>query len=86
MNAVCYNNMYLAIPCNISEIMNPVNGNVSIDGLTATYTCNTGYILNGTEKRICGNDTKWSPLDTPICESKSLYISFCLIFHYNIIT
>ena len=62
----------LVIVCNTSEILDPANGNVSSDGLTATYTCNTGYILNGPMIRICGGDGRWS-LDTPTCDlSKSL--------------
>ena len=78
---VCLN---LAIPCNISEIVDPANGSVSIIGLNAIYTCNTGYTLNGSMIKTCGNDKKWS-LETPICESEPLYISFRLIFHYIIL-
>ena len=43
-------------------LANPINGQVDTSsGTTATYTCNTGYILNGTSLRTCGSDGVWSP-------------------------
>ncbi len=64
-----------AIPCSITEpeIGNPVNGRVSFDSLTVTYTCNTGYTLNGPMTRTCGENGTWSST-APICEGKLIVI------------
>ncbi|XP_053399292.1 CUB and sushi domain-containing protein 3-like [Mercenaria mercenaria] len=48
----------------------PASGHVSVSGdfMTATYTCDTGYTLNGVSQRYCGNDgAGWSD-QKPICE------------------
>ncbi len=34
---------------------------------TATYTCDTGYMLNGTDTRTCQSNAMWSP-DEPTCD------------------
>ena len=36
--------------------------------MTATYTCNTGYNIVGSESRTCGQTGFWSST-APICES-----------------
>ena len=45
-------------------LSNPSNGRVSIStdtpGGIATYSCNSGYELVGTERRTCQNDGQWS--------------------------
>ncbi len=49
------------------------NGNISYDDPTlglytaATYTCGTGYTLDGDTTRICGSDGVWSG-KAPTCE------------------
>ena len=47
-----------------SGLSNPLNGRVSIStdtpGGIATYSCNSGYELVGTERRTCQNDGQWS--------------------------
>ena len=35
----------------------------------ATYTCNTGYTLNGGNTRTCGSDGAWSG-SAPTCQGK----------------
>ena len=51
-------------------LSNPSNGQVSIRdntvGGVASYTCNSGYELIGSETRICQNDGNWSER-APIC-------------------
>ena len=55
-------------------LSNPSNGQVSISdntvGGSATYTCNSGYNLVGSETRFCQNDGSWSG-DAPVCERQS---------------
>ena len=52
----------------------PTNGGISYsdqsrsDGTVATYTCNTGYTLNGDSTRACGSGV-WSG-SAPICQSE----------------
>ena len=36
-------------------------------GSTATYTCDTGYMLSGSQSRTCGADGSWTSLE-PFCE------------------
>ena len=56
--------------CSVSEIASPDNGQVFIDGSTATYTCNTGYTLVGSATRRCENSGDWLPSVQIICQSK----------------
>ena len=55
-------------------LSDPSNGQVSISdntvGGSATYTCNSGYNLVGSETRFCQNDGSWSG-DAPVCERQS---------------
>ncbi|KAJ8038762.1 Protein lev-9 [Holothuria leucospilota] len=52
----------------------PENGGVTIDsddrsiGSTANYTCNDGYILQGTPVRTCQENKEWSEGDEVSCE------------------
>ena len=52
------------------DLSNPSNGRVSISdnivGGIATYRCNSGYSLDGSETRICQNDGSWSG-NAPTC-------------------
>ena len=57
----------------------PTNGMVdeprNTFGSNATYTCDTGYTLNGDTTRTCGNDGSWSGSE-PTCNRKfRLYAS-----------
>ena len=51
----------------------PENGAVTITGTgvgdTATYTCNSGYEISGSDTRVCGPDGEWSG-SAPTCEGK----------------
>jgi len=40
-------------------------------GATVTYTCNTGYTLNGSSMRTCQADGTWTGSD-PTCDSECL--------------
>ena len=56
----------------------PVNGNVSVstDGLTASYECDTGYILAGNTERSCLDDgSGWSGTE-PSCSKSCCFLSF----------
>ena len=65
-----------------TDLMDLVNGGIVYDMETkdnrpvntvATYTCNTGYTLNGSSTtRTCGSDGVWSGSD-PTCEGWRQY-------------
>ena len=65
----------LAVQC--PALSNPENGAVSITGTgvsdTATYTCNDGYEISGSDTQTCQLNGKWSG-SPPICEIKSVGI------------
>ena len=57
-------------------LTNPANGQVSHTaeatfGQTATYSCDTGYILMGDSTRTCQATGRWSG-NTPTCQGKLL--------------
>ncbi len=57
---------------NCGALANPSNGAVDTSSgttfmMTATYTCNTGYILIGGNTRTCGANGNWTP-NAPTCE------------------
>ena len=73
-----------AVDC--GPLANPSNGAVDTSSgtifmMTATYTCNTGYNIVGTEIRTCGASITsgptgvWSPA-APVCESM---LSQCVV-------
>ena len=51
----------------------PANGNLVLSGNTvgetASYTCNTGFILEGDSTLTCGEDGQWSG-SPPVCNRK----------------
>ena len=56
---------------NCGPLTNPNNGQVdtspgTIFESTATYTCDTGYILSGSQSRTCGADGMWTSTE-PTC-------------------
>ena len=61
----------LAVQC--PPLSDPENGAVSITGTgvgdTATYTCNNGYEISGSDTRICRLNGEWSG-SPPTCEGK----------------
>ena len=69
-------------------LADPTNGQVSIVtntiGSTATYTCDTGYGVNGATTDTCGADGSWSAVP-PTCDGENLltllnplFISLCV--------
>ena len=42
-----------------------------VAGTVATYTCNTGYTLEGATTRTCEENTGWNE-NLPTCQSKLL--------------
>ena len=60
------------------NLPNPLNGRVNQQGNKpgnrATYTCLTGYELDGNSTRICQNNGQWSG-EAPTCEPQSM-VSF----------
>ena len=60
-------NITLAIDC--GPLSNPVNGQVDFSatthGSSVTYSCASGYILNGASTRTCDYGT-WSGM-APLC-------------------
>ncbi len=67
--------MYLiSIAVDCGSLTDPENGQVDISsgttfGSTATYSCNTGFILNGAANRVCGIDGNWGSI-APTCRKK----------------
>ena len=63
--------MFLAVQC--PALSDPENGAVSTTGTgvgdTATYTCNSGYELSGSDTRTCQSNGEWSG-SAPTCEGK----------------
>ena len=54
------------------SLTDPTNGQVNTSsgttfGSTATYTCDTGYTLSGSQTRTCGANGMWTP-SKPLCE------------------
>lgn len=55
------------------DLPDPTNGAVSVPsysvGGIASYECNAGYGLDGSQSRTCESDQTWSGVQ-PTCESK----------------
>ena len=56
------------------DLEDPENGGVNISsmvlpGTVAAYSCDEGFVLNGTATRECGADGKWTNI-APTCERK----------------
>ena len=73
-----------------SELANPTNGAVSVTSVTqgsiATYSCNSGYYLNGSFNRICQANGTWGGSD-PTCKrtlKKLIMIWFCNIYFMGV--
>ena len=61
----------------------PADGQVFADGQTATYSCNTGYTLDGQPVRACASDgTGWNGTD-PFCSKKERSV---LIYNASLTT
>ena len=57
-------------------LSNPENGVVDVTdrtlGNTATYTCDTGHVLEGESSRTCMPNAMWSD-DEPVCIGRSSF-------------
>ena len=65
--------MYVHILVDCGSLVNPANGQVSLEttfeGSVANYSCNQTYVLCGTECRVCQSNGSWSGTQ-PDCISK----------------
>ena len=73
-------NIFPVVDC--GELTDPTNGAVNTSSgttfmMTATYTCNTGYNLNGVTTRTCQATGDWSGSD-PTCDSTLSYPASCV--------
>ena len=59
----------------------PANGSLVLSGNTfgetASYTCNTGFILEGDSTLTCGGDGQWSG-SPPVCNRKKVISAYYL--------
>ena len=77
----CFFAIVVVVDCGILAFL--ANGQVDTSsGTTATYTCNTGYILNGPSSRTCGSDGVWSP-GAPTCDSKISVVTIVWIYVFH---
>ena len=66
-----------SIDCGHPGNVTKLNGTVDVSEgtklhATARYTCDEGFILNGSWSRTCGSDGRWSGT-TPTCEGETLF-------------
>ncbi len=67
-------NLFSLLVVDCGSLNNSTNGLVSTSSgttfmMTATYTCNTGYNIVGSESRTCGTSGVWSG-EAPACNCK----------------
>ena len=66
-------NVYSHTAVDCSSLDDPDNGQVTLSGTTlgstATYTCNPGFVLDGTDVRTCMANGEWSG-EVPTCNRK----------------
>ena len=62
----------------------PVNGNLSVIGETAYYTCAVNYTLNGESQLTCGTDGSGWSSSPPSC-GKSEWLSATDINPYTVL-
>ena len=71
---------------NCQPLSAPVNGNITGSGLSPqskrSFSCNTGYTLQGSENRTCQDDGQWSGTNTT-CASKAFLCTRTLIWVDN---
>ena len=64
-----------AVDC--GPLNNPTNGQVMLPATTfnhvATYSCNSGYTLNGAQTRTCQASGMWSNAE-PTCEGEQMQL------------
>ena len=71
-NWMCYKTYHTEIEC--PALKAPENGSVddgdNLPGTIAKYTCDYGFKLVGSSKRLCQNYGSWAG-EAPICERKT---------------
>ena len=64
---------HYSIVNNCNSLSDPVNGSVDLPETvfrsSATYSCDSGFLLIGNDTRVCQEDGQWSG-DDPVCQSK----------------
>ena len=77
--------MWAVVDCGIPQA--PANGSVTVSGTTfnstATYSCDSGYILHGNITRTCLETGLWST-SSPTCTGITLYSR--ILAHQPLIT
>ena len=65
--------LHLAVDCGAPDPADP-NGDLNVDrttlGGTASYSCDTGFVLVGQATATCQSNGEWSS-EAPTCERKS---------------
>ena len=67
---------YVCVTIVCEPLLPPADGTIitSSDSKTVTYSCNSGYTLNGDAVRVCRMDgTAWNGTD-PTCGEHLIYI------------
>ena len=68
-----FTNIYELALIDCGPLTSPANGVVSYPATTytetATYSCDTGYYVNGVTTRTCQANSTWSEVE-PTCEKK----------------
>ena len=79
--------MFTAVDC--GSLDNPMNGAVDVPLTefpgTATYTCNTGYLLSGGNTRTCLANGMWSGT-APTCTGKDRHtLTYFSVTSYSLL-
>ena len=69
--------LIIAVLADCGPLPDPPNGQVTLmpdtlEGSTATYTCDDGFLVAGTDTRICQSNGNWSNIE-PTCDVSSLF-------------
>ena len=71
----CYYDLLILIVVDCGSLTDPANGSFTLTsgtfGVTATYSCDTGYTLVGNSSRTCQTTGNWSG-SAPTCQSMLL--------------
>ncbi len=86
-NWICYETYRTEIEC--PALKDPENGSVddgdNLPGTIAKYTCDYGFKLVGSSKRLCQKYGSWAG-EAPICERKTIIalrkvLTACVVKH-----
>ena len=71
---MCIYAIHEAIPgVECPQLQDPANGAVSQPNNVATYTCDPGFVLVGSETQMCMTDGTWSGQPPTCSESKQCH-------------